>query len=128
MTDNLAIIQAVYAAAGQGDWAAVRAHMADTLVITEAASLPYAGEFRGADALRDLFVLVSGFWDGLVIERRGITAGGDTVIGELFLSGRAKRTGERFAMPVLELWRLEDGKVTEIRPFYFDTARLAAIA
>ena len=129
MTDvNRALIETVYAAAGAGDWAGVRAHMADDLVIVEADGLPYAGRWTGPDALHELFGVVSGFWSDFAVELRAMTAGGDTVICELLVRGRSTRTGEEFDMPLLELWRVRDGKVSEILPFYFDTARLAGIA
>ena len=30
-------------------------------------------------------------------------------------------------MPIAEIWRLENGRVREIRPFYFDTQRFNEI-
>lgn len=125
---NRALVETVYAAAGAGDWTAVRGYMADDLVIVEAASLPYAGRYTGPDALHVLHAVVSGYWSDFAIDFRGMTAGGDTVVCELLISGKSARTGDAFTMPLLELWRIRDGKVSEILPFYFDTARLAKIA
>ena len=124
---DLALVQRVYAAAGEGRWADVRADMADDLVIEEAAGLPYAGTYTGPDALERLYGIVSNFWLDFAVDFVGMTSGDGTVIAEVVFHGRSKRTGEGFAMPLLELWRVRDGKISEIRPFYFDTALLGRI-
>lgn len=126
--DDLALVKRVYAAAGEGRWADVRADMADDFNIVEAAGLPYAGTYTGPDALEKLLAIVSGYWTGFRLEFKGITVGDGMVIAEVIFNGASKRTGEAFAMPLLEQWRVRDGKIAEIRPFYFDTALLARIA
>ena len=34
--------------------------------------------------------------------------------------------GKSFSMPVLELLRFRDGKIVEIKPYYFDTTAVVA--
>ena len=36
-------------------------------------------------------------------------------------AGTGKKTGQAFSVPLAAVWRLEDGRVKEVRPFYFDT-------
>jgi uncharacterized protein len=128
MADHLAIVQAIYAAAGVGDWDGVEAHLSDDFMISEAEGLPYAGVWHGKRALRDLYGHVMGFWENPSVEIKEITVGTEHVIGLLQLSGTSKRTGKSFSMPVLEIFRLAGGKVVEIKPVYWDTKHIAEIA
>lgn len=122
-----AIVQSVYAHAGAGEWERCAAHLSDDLVIHEAASLPYAGEFRGRHALRDLHAQVMAHWADPRIDFHAMTAGDGHVVSLVTFHLTSKVTGKHTAMPLAEVFRLADGKVTEIRPFYFDSAVVAAL-
>jgi len=126
--ENVAVMKAIFAGAHAGDWPAVEALMHDDFVIVEAASMPYPGEFRGKDALQRVLGIVRDTWADLKITPQGMISGGDLVVVSVQLSGRSVRTGEAFDMPLLERWRVRDGKAVEVWPFYFDTGLLARIA
>src|SRR3989344_472527 len=74
------IVQAVYAHAGAGDWAACEALLSPDLVIHEAEGLPYAGTYRGRDALRRLHGIVMAHWQDPEIEFHAMTAGDGHVV------------------------------------------------
>ena len=125
--DSKNVVRDFLSAARQGD----RARMADLLhpqvEIHEAGSLPFAGVHRGLEGFQALTRQVfTRFIDTQVsIER--LFAQGDTVVVEMRLSGRCKRSGDPFEMPVLELWDLEDARIRRITPFYYDTAKMIAL-
>jgi len=39
--------------------------------------------------------------------------------------GRARATGRELAFPILQTIEVRDGRITEIRPFYWDTRAVA---
>ena len=38
---------------------------------------------------------------------------------------RARATGQELRFPVLQTIRVQDGRIAEVRPFYWDTAAIA---
>ena len=123
---NLRTVEALYAATGKGDWPAAESMLTEDFFVTEAGTTPFAGVYRGRKALHDLFmqVIPAAGVTGLDIQQS--TAGGDTVVVllELVLSGSPE-----VRVALAEVFRLRDGKVCEIKPYYFDPRPLfAAIA
>lgn len=113
---NRETVLALYRATGRGDWAKAEILMTPDILIKEAASLPFAGVYRGVQAMRELFAAVRS--TGITgIEMHQATAGGDWVVVllDLLLEGTPP---ER--VPLAEAFRLRDGKVCEIVPYYFD--------
>lgn len=121
--EKLAVIDALYAAAGVGDFDAAEALLTDDLVIEEAAGLPMAGTYTGRTALRNLYGDVMGMMEVAGLERIETTTGGDYAVTILYF---------RFVDPDLEpahlceRFRFRDGKVCEIKPYYFDPATVIA--
>lgn len=113
----------LYAATGAGDWDAAAEMLTDDFFVTEADPLPMAGVYRGKNALRDLFTKVMGMMDVAGLDIVETTAGKDHAVTILSF---------RFADPSLapaelcEMFRFRDGKVCEIKPFYFDPATIVA--
>lgn len=122
-----AIVQAVYAHAGAGDWTACEALLSPDLVIHEADGLPYAGTYRGRDALQRLHGIVMAHWQDPEIEFHAMTAGDGHVVSLVTFHLTSKATGKRATMPLAEMFRIDQGLVTEIRPFYFDPAAVGAL-
>jgi ketosteroid isomerase-like protein len=123
---NLKTIEALYAATGKGDWPTAESMLTEDFFVTEAGTTPFAGVYRGRKALHDLFmqVIPAAGVTGLDIQQS--TAGGDTVVVllELVLGGSPE-----VRVALAEVFRLRDGKVCEIKPYYFDPRPLfAAIA
>ena len=128
MTDPaLAIVRRLYEDARVGDWEAVAGSMSEDLVIHEAPALPYGGEWRGRHALRDLYAHVVGHWDAPVIEQDALTSDGDgNVVALVRLTTTSRHSGERVTHRIAEVNRVEQGKVVEMRIFYFDEALVLA--
>jgi len=120
---NLKTIDALYAATGQGDWATAESMLTEDFFVTEADTTPFGGVYRGRRALHDLFthVMSAAGVTGLDIQQS--TAGGDTVVVllDLVLGGPPA-----VRVSLAELFRFRDGKVCEIKPYYFDPRPLCA--
>lgn len=121
--EKLAVIEALYAATGVGDFDTAETHLTDDFFITEADTLPFAGVYRGKGALRELYGKVTGMVDLAALDIVQHTVGGDHAVTILSL---------RFADPALapaqlcELFVFRNGKICEIKPYYFDPATVAA--
>jgi ketosteroid isomerase-like protein len=120
---NLSIVKALYEATGRGEWAQAEAHLTDDFFITEASTLPFAGVYRGRDALRELYTKVMATLDVAVFAIQEITAGGDHVVVllNIVLAGEPS-----VHVAVAEMFRFRDSKVCEIKPFYFDPTLVVA--
>lgn len=121
--DMVQFVDDLYAATGTGDWDRVSTMVTDDFFVSEADTLPMAGVYRGPDALRNLFTKVMGMMDVAGLDRVETTAGKDHAVTILKF---------RFADPSLapaelcEMFRFRDGKVCEIKPFYYDPAPIVA--
>lgn len=119
----LELVDQLYAATGIGDFDAAETLLTDDFFITEADTLPMAGVYSGKTALRELYTKVMGMMDVAGLDIVETTVGVDHAVTILSF---------RFADPALapahlcELYRFRDGKVCEIRPYYFDPAPIIA--
>lgn len=112
---NLALVQSLYEATGSGNFDLAETFLSDDFFVTESDLLPFAGVYRGKTALRQLYTKVMGMMDVAGLELKGSTCGGDLVIYWVeFVFPSGKRAD------LAEMFRIRDGKVCEIRPFYFD--------
>ena len=113
---NRATVMALYKACGSGDWVKAATLMTEDILITEAPTLPFAGEYRGVEAMRELFGKVHSA--GVVdIRLNQVTTGGNwvVVLVDLLLAGDPP-----VRCPLAEAFRFQDGKVCEIVPYYFN--------
>jgi ketosteroid isomerase-like protein len=119
----LQLVDDLYAATGVGDFDKAEEYLTDDFFITEADTLPFAGVYKGRTALRELYTKVMGMMDVAGLNRVETTSGGDYAVTILSFE---------FADPELapahlcELFRFRDGKVCEIRPYYYDPASIIA--
>ena len=120
---NLKTIDALYAATGKGDWTTAESMLTEDFFVTEADTTPFGGVYRGRKALHDLFIHVMSAAGVTGLDIRQSTAGGDTVVVllELELGGPPVAR-----VALAEVFRLRDGKVCEIKPYYFDPRPMCA--
>jgi len=121
--EKLVIVEALYAATGVGDFDKAEEYLTDDFFITEADTIPFAGVYKGKRALRDLYTHVMGRMDVAALDITQHVAGGDyavTILQFTFQDPALK--------PALlcEMYRFRDGKVCEIKPYYFDPAPIVA--
>jgi ketosteroid isomerase-like protein len=114
---NLRVVEALYAATGKGDWTTAESLLTEDFFITESDITPFAGVYRGRRALHDLFMKVVPASGVTNLDIQQMTAGGNTVVVllELVLAGPPEAR-----VALAEAFHLRDGKVCEIKPYYFD--------
>jgi uncharacterized protein len=118
---NLAIVKAAFAAGAEGDYDKFFADLTPDAELHEADSLPYGGVYRGPEAVKRGVKTIYATWDEFKVDILQYGAGGDLVFVHMMISGVGRKTGKSFSMPVIDFWRLKNGKIVEIRPFYYDT-------
>ena len=124
---NKDIVEAIFAASAEQDWATVKSYLHDRLTVHEADSLPYRGTFVGPDQFIELNAQVAATWEGTSTSVDHLLADGDHVVVLGTMNGTGKATGLAFQMPFAAVWRFEQGQVVEIRPYYFDTDLLRRV-
>jgi hypothetical protein len=122
---NRAVVQKFYTAGHNRDIHEIIECLADDVVVVEPERHPLAGTYKGRDeALRVIGQLaaVVGFV-GIDVHEI-IVDGPQRAVVLLDLICTNQRTGKGFRMPIAEFLLVEEGKITEIRPFWYDTAKL----
>lgn len=124
MSRNIDVIRRIYDVAKTGDLAAALQAIAPDAIAREAPSLPYGGEFHGPDGFARLLSQVFSSWEKFEMDVKELIDGGDTVVAIMQARIALKGSDRVTEMPMLEVWRLRDGKVVELVPYYWDTAQL----
>jgi ketosteroid isomerase-like protein len=122
-SEMLSIIEKLYAATGVGDFDTAEQLLTDDFFITEADTLPFSCVYRGKTALRELYARVMGMMDVAGLEIIQHVTGGDYAVTILQFSFQDPALPPA---PLCELYRFRDGKVCEIKPYYFDPATVIA--
>ncbi|NYH94067.1 nuclear transport factor 2 family protein [Novosphingobium marinum] len=116
-------VEQLYALSQAGDWDKVAEMVHDDLFITEAPGLPMEGVYRGKHALRDLFTKVFGMLEITSVDFVDTTYGEDWAVAILQMN-----FADGTSADLCEAFRFRDGKLAEIKPFYFDQAPVRAAA
>lgn len=125
--DNKSIVAAFFSAAAANDQAAMAAILDPEVVVTEAESLPFGGRHVGLAAFQALVRRVFLLWRDTRVEVDRLIGDGEYVVVLATMHARSKADGAPLCMPIAEVWRLENGRVKEIRPFYFDTRKFVDV-
>lgn len=116
---------AVYAAAGARDWEKVESLLHPDFVLYEADCLPFAGEWRGKDALQRCAAAMYGTWAEAKVDIHDITGGDTHAVTVLTLTMTPKRGGETFSQTVCEMGEFEDGLMKSLKIHYFDAEEVS---
>jgi len=124
---NMGVVKTFYDYLARGDRDGAYANMvAEDCVLYEADVLPYGGVYRGRELMKETLRDVVARFDEFEFEIFNYLAGGDEVVVHLEIRGVGRESRKPFSVPIMELWRIRDGKVVELRPFLYDAAALAA--
>lgn len=96
-------------------------------VYNQAEGLPYGGTYKGFNEWTKMFAKSAELFD-LQIEKEPVyfsDASKNEVIIYFTIKCKAKKSSKTLSMPISEHFDLKDGKITGIRPFYFDTKQFA---
>jgi ketosteroid isomerase-like protein len=125
--ENITVINRIYGAFGQRDFAAVLEHFEPTIECIAAVNSPLSDRspYRGLDEVREgVFMRIAAGFDRLTVKVDEIFSTGDKVVALGFYDGVYKANGKRFQAQVAHIWTLADGKVIKFQQ-YVDTYQLA---
>jgi uncharacterized protein len=101
----------------------------EKIVINEAPSLPYGGEYHGHDGALRHALGFRAAWDRFQPSRtRGLEpyfiAEGDHVAVLWRHKAENGETGQKIDLPAVSIYRFVDGRIVDSKMFHFDTAAL----
>ncbi|MFJ2768092.1 nuclear transport factor 2 family protein [Streptomyces sp. NPDC087300] len=133
--DALPVLTAMYAAEarylaaggpGRASFDLLAPYFSPDVVLHQAAALPYGGTWRGHDGLARFFLAMSAAWASFdLLDQRFLATGGTAVV-HTEVRARARASGRTLEFPVLQTLTVRAGRIAEVRPFYWDTAAIAA--
>ncbi|MCT2588978.1 nuclear transport factor 2 family protein [Streptomyces sp. N2-109] len=98
------------------------------VVLHQASALPYGGTWEGHAGMAAFFDAMSRAWESFdMLEQEFLAEGeaGGTVVVLTQVRARARATGRELDFPILQTVTVENGRIAEVRPFYWDTAAIA---
>ncbi|AJT64278.1 nuclear transport factor 2 family protein [Streptomyces chattanoogensis] len=134
MTDPVTVLTGMYAAEaeylaaggpGEASFDLLAPYFAPDVVLHQADALPYGGTWRGHAGITRFFLAMSRVWEAFDMVEQEFLATGETAVVLTQVRARARATGRELAFPVLQTLTVRNGRITEIRPFYWDTQAIA---
>ena len=114
------VLNTFYEAGRQNDWARLMGCLDENIVIHEPPYLPYGGVFKGAASFPKIVEGISPYGDLTGIKALYLTVEGDR--GFCVFEIPDKITGKQFRL--VEESRVENGKMVEMRIYYFDAGSM----
>ncbi|MDX3502348.1 nuclear transport factor 2 family protein [Streptomyces sp. ATCC51928] len=129
-TDSRAVLTAMYtaearylAAGGPGtaSFDLLAPCFAPDVVLHQAAALPYGGVWRGHRGMERFFLAMSDIWAMFELVEQDFLATGEIPVVHTIVRARSRATRRELTFPVLQTLTVRDGRISEIRPFSWDT-------
>jgi uncharacterized protein len=111
---------------GAASFSTLEPFFAPDVELRQADSLPYGGNWRGHAGLERFFLAMSATWDRFEIVEQTILSDTDPLVALNHIHARSRATGRELEFPILQTITVTDGRITEVRPFYWDTAAITA--
>lgn len=133
-TDAMHVLEGMYAAEarylaaggpGKASFEPLAPYFSPDVVLHQAEGLPYGGTWRGHEGMERFFIAMSQTWESFDMVEQTFLATEDPVVVLTQVHARARATGRELTFPILQTITVKDGRITEVRPFYWDTAAIA---
>ncbi|WP_459547421.1 nuclear transport factor 2 family protein [Nocardia sp. X0981] len=111
---------------GAASFASMAPFFSPDVVLWQAAALPYGGIWRGHGGLERFFLAMSATWERFEMVEQSFLSDTDPLVVLTHVHARSRATGRELDFPILQTITVTGGRITEIRPFYWDTAAIAA--
>ena len=116
--------EAGYLTPGGGDFDALSATLDPECVLYQPASLPYGGEWRRPEGFVRWLEAFSAQWSSVEVRDSEFYPSGEVVFSRSHVYAVARASGQPVDWPLLQFFRVRASKILELRPFYWDTAKL----
>lgn len=121
-----AVVERFYELAEANQPEAIAEILDPDVVNWEAESLPYAGAYRGREAVVGLLRVLFNGIDLGTVNHIAILADGERAASFLEVPFTFDNPDLPNVMPVIETFLVRNGLIVEIRPYYFDSAAIGA--
>lgn len=119
-------LESLYAAFARRDANTIRSLISPEIVIEQTSALPWGGNYSGHAGLQEFFdALLSHIDSSVHIER--ILEAGEHVVAIGRTKGTVRANGKSFDVPVVHVWRVQDGKLTAFHPYIENAQMLEAL-
>jgi hypothetical protein len=134
-TEPMAVLTGMYAAErryfaaggpGSASFDLLAPFFAPDVALHQAAGLPFGGTWRGHAGMERFFHKMSRTWESFDIAEQQFLATGATCVVLSRIHARVRATGRELDFPILQTLTVAEGRITEVHPFYWDTAEIAA--
>lgn len=95
------------------------------VVLHQADALPYGGTWRGHQGMERFMIAMSEAWESFEMVEQTFLALENPLVVLTQVHARARVTGQQLDFPILQTVTVKAGRITDIRPFYWDTASIA---
>jgi len=112
---------------GTGNFGILAPFFSPDVVLHQARALPYGGVWRGHRGMERFFMAMSRTWSDFEMVEQKFLSTTDTAVVLTRVEARARSTGRNVSFPILQTLRMVDGRIAEVRPFYWDTAAIVAV-
>ena len=123
---NVAVVQQVYQAMKDGDFAGMFSRIDPSVKIWQTEDLPWGGTYEGLDGAKVFFSKVTSYLNPSVALERFLDSG-DFVLAIGRTQGTTKAAGTPFDVPLVHQWEVRDGKVVGLRVFLENETMKAAL-
>ncbi|MEV6757086.1 nuclear transport factor 2 family protein [Streptomyces sp. NPDC051214] len=133
-TNSLAVLTGMYAAEakylaaggpGEASFDLLAPFFAPDVELHQAEALPYGGTWRGHEGMTQFFRVMGQVWESFDMVNQQFLATGETAVVLTQVRARARATGRELSFPILQAIKVKNGRITEVRPFYWDTRAIA---
>lgn len=132
--DPMAVLKGMYEAEsrflaaggpGKAGFDTLAPFFAPDVVLHQADALPYGGTWRGHQGMERFMIAMSEAWEVFEMVEQTFLAVENPIVVLTQVHARARASGQQLNFPILQTVALEDGRITDVRPFYWDTAAIA---
>lgn len=118
---NVALIHELYQHFMKGEWEALTEMLDPQFEAVEADGLPYGGRYKGRAGFMKIVEALGAHYEDLRISDFEVLGNGETVIGLFRVQAISRSTGRPIDLRFSEHWKIRNGKIIFLEPFYFDT-------
>lgn len=132
--DAIAVLKGMYEAEtrflaaggpGKAGFDTLAPFFASDVVLHQAEALPYGGTWRGHQGMERFMIAMSEAWESFEMVEQTFLAVENPIVVLTQVRARARATGRQLEFPILQTVAVDGGRITEVRPFYWDTAEVA---
>lgn len=132
--DAIDVLKGMYAAEerflaaggpGEASFDSLAPFFAPDVVLHQADALPYGGTWRGHQGMERFMVAMSKAWESFEMVEQTFVSAKNPIVVLTQVRARARASGQQLEFPILQTITVEAGQITDVRPFYWDTAAIA---